>query len=70
MQEKARYAVRLEQKIRDLTEQAEVQPDHTNAQLLEEIRVLKTQISAQQQQLEQMQAAIDAGLPEYTAGLT
>jgi hypothetical protein len=74
MQEKARYAARLEQEIRDLAEQAEVsaagQPDHTNAQLLVEIRVLKTQISAQQQQLEQMQAAIDVGLPEYTAGLT
>jgi hypothetical protein len=46
-----------------------VQLDHTNAQPLEQIRVLKTEMSAQQQQLEQMQAAIDVGLPEYTAGL-
>jgi hypothetical protein len=74
MQDKARYAARLEQEIRDLTEQVEApgagQPEHTNAQLLEEIRVLRTQMSAQQQQLEQMQAAMDVGLPEYTAGPT
>ncbi|KAJ7924194.1 hypothetical protein B0H13DRAFT_1864275 [Mycena leptocephala] len=48
MQEKARYAARLEQEIRDLTEQVEApgagQPEHTNAQLLEEIRVLRTQM--------------------------
>ncbi|KAJ7924188.1 hypothetical protein B0H13DRAFT_2315795 [Mycena leptocephala] len=74
MQEKARYAARLEQEIRDLAEQIEApgagQPDHTNAHLLEEIRVLRTQMSAQQQQLEQMQAALDVGLPEYTPGPT
>ncbi|KAJ6524557.1 hypothetical protein B0H19DRAFT_596820 [Mycena capillaripes] len=80
-EEKARHTARIEQRIRVLTEEAEARggtesvpetsgspkPDQANAQLLEEIRMLRTQMSAIQQQQVQMQAVMDQGLPEYTA---
>ena len=80
----ARHTACLEREIWALTEKAEAQgmaeytpssttdqADHTNVQLLEEIQVLKNQMSAmQQQQQQQMQAVMDQGLPEYTVGPT
>ncbi|KAJ6524559.1 hypothetical protein B0H19DRAFT_1085275 [Mycena capillaripes] len=70
------HTARIEQEIRTLTEQAEArglsestptgQTDHANTQLLEEVRMLRTQMSVIQQQQMQMQAVMDEGLPEYT----
>jgi hypothetical protein len=78
--EKARNPVQLQQQIRELTERAEAQglaqstfrpetgqPYDANAQLLEEIRMLKSQMSAIQQQQQHIQAVMDQGLPEYTS---
>ncbi|KAJ7359499.1 hypothetical protein DFH08DRAFT_411475 [Mycena albidolilacea] len=83
VQEKARNPVQLQQQIRELTERAEaqglaqstfrpetVQPYDANAQLLEEIRMLKSQMSAIQQQQQHIQAVMDQGLPEYTSSPT
>ncbi|KAJ7913260.1 hypothetical protein B0H13DRAFT_1874080 [Mycena leptocephala] len=78
--EKARHAVQIQEQIRELTERAEAQglaqstlppdtgqPYDTNAQLLEEIRMLKSQMSAMQRQQQVIQAVMDQGLPEYTS---
>jgi predicted nucleic acid-binding Zn-ribbon protein len=83
VREKARNPVQLEQQIRELTERAEAQgqaqstfrpetgqPYDANAQLLEEIRMLKSQMSAIQQQQQHIQAVMDQGLPEYTSSPT
>ncbi|KAJ7795790.1 hypothetical protein B0H14DRAFT_3888007 [Mycena olivaceomarginata] len=76
----AHNPVQLQQQIRELTERAEAQglaqstfrpetgqPYDANAQLLEEIRMLKSQMSAIQQQQQHIQAVMDQGLPEYTS---
>jgi hypothetical protein len=78
--EKAHHAVQLQQQIRELTERAEAQglaqstlppdtgqPYDTNAQLLEEIRMLKSQMSAMQRQQQHIQAVMDQGLPDYAS---
>jgi hypothetical protein len=46
------------------------QADPTNVQLLEEIRMLRNQMSAIQQQQLEMQATISPDLPQYTPGPT
>jgi hypothetical protein len=75
-EEKVRRAARIENEIRELTEQAEGrglaqstsgQPDRTN-ELLEEIRLLRNQMGAIQQQQMEMQAVTGQGPPEYTVG--
>jgi hypothetical protein len=74
-EEKARRTARIQNEIRELTEQAEGQglaqstpghPDRMN-ELLEEMRLLRNQMGAIQQQMD-VQAVIGQGPPEYTAG--
>jgi hypothetical protein len=74
-EEKARRAARIQNEIQELTEQAEGrglaqstpgQPDRMG-ELLEEMRLVRNQMGAIQQQQMEMQAVIDQGLPEYTA---
>jgi hypothetical protein len=74
-EEKARRTARIQNEIRELTEQGEGRglaqstpghPDRMN-ELLEEMRLLRNQMGAIQQQQIDMQAVIGQGLPEYTA---